>query len=383
MADLSHAASTDDKSGSVDGSPVDGAERADVDGCFRPFLSFVTAAAGASLLLFTATPRCGLLEAWLLLSMFETSAAGPLRLSKVGRVSKAVGGGIVVAISREVVMAKERAATEGERREEIVMLGGTIAVGAAISLRRGVSVGAGLLGSGRSSSWKIGERGRSKIEWNIGEGGGMISMPSSPLLCPHNTSSAPISLSASAVFSVTMDGVVDLGWSSMRASLDALGVAEAEMDRADETEVDGTDEPGMDGADEPGMDGVDEPGMDGADGPEVGGEDSPEVDGADEPEVDGVSAGSASMLSMLTSRPSKSNLIIALMSEDNARPRARHSSGAEVGYEYISDTKSNMTYNNNSSKSFQRSVQDMSCIDYARTVQYSFSQLQLSFPNEY
>jgi len=181
-----------------------------------------------------------------------------------------------------------------------------------------------------------------------------------------------------------MDGVVvDLGWSSMRASLDALGVAEVEMDGADKTEVDGTDEPGMDGADEPGMDRVDEPGMDGADGPEVGGEDSPEVDGADEPEVDGVSAGSASMLLTLTSRPSKSNLIIASMSEDNTRPRARHSSGAEVGYEYISDTKSNMTYNNNSSKSFQRSVQDMSCIDYARTVQNSFSQLQLSFPNEY
>ena len=122
---------------------------------------------------------------------------------------------------------------------------------------------------------------------------------------------------------------------------------------------------------------ADKPEVDGADKPEVDGADKPEVDGADEPEMDGVSAGSVSMLSTLTLRPSKS------MSEDNARPRARHSSGAEVGYEYISDTKSNMTYNNNSSKSFQRSVQDMSCIDYAQTVQNSFSWLQLSFPNEY
>lgn len=83
----------------------------------------------------------------------------------------------------------------------------------------------------------------------------------------------------------------------MWASLDAWRVGEAEVNGADEPDVDGVS--------------------------------SPEVDRAD-PEAEVATAGSTSTLSTLTSRPSKSNLIIASIPDDNARPRERHSSGAGV-----------------------------------------------------
>ena len=164
-ADLSHAASLDDESGNVDGSPVAGAEAEDVDDCFRLFLGLAAAAAGTLLPFSTPIARRSLLAAGRPLTLLEASMAGPLRLSNEGGLLEVVWDStVVVAIEREAVTA-ERAVAEEERGVEIVVAVETIVMGTEVSLRTGVSVGAGLLESGMSSSSrKTGERGRSKIE---------------------------------------------------------------------------------------------------------------------------------------------------------------------------------------------------------------------------